>query len=127
MMGLRCWLRVVYFVLMVNSAELREWAMAFPEAVEAPHFEKASFRVKKKIFATLDEPRHRAVVKLSPVEQSVFSAYDNTIIYPLDGTWGKQGWTAVELKKVRKGVCRDVLRAAYCNVAPKKLAAQAGF
>ncbi len=36
---------------MINLNDLRTLALSFPEATEDPHFEKRSFRVKKKIFA----------------------------------------------------------------------------
>jgi hypothetical protein len=39
---------------MIEFEELRKLAMSFPEVTEEPHFEKTSFRVKKKIFATYD-------------------------------------------------------------------------
>src|SRR5687768_10617050 len=99
---------------MVSYAEFRSWAMAFPEVTEEPHFEKTSFRIRKKIFATLDEKNGRAVLKLSPLDQDVFSAFDHTVIYPLNGGWGRQGWTAVELKKVRKPIFKEALKTAYC-------------
>ena len=106
---------------MVDLKTFREIALSFDEAVEEPHFEKTSFRIKKKIFATLDLDNNKAVLKLSDIDQSVFSAFDNSIIFPVNGTWGKQGWTIVELKKVRKDMLLDALTRAYCNVAPKKL------
>lgn len=106
---------------MVGTETLRQLALAFDETEELPHFEKTSFRVKKKIFATLDHAAKRACVKLSPVDQSVFSAYDASIIYPVPGAWGKQGWTYIELKKVRKTVLKDALTCAYRAVAPPKL------
>ena len=105
---------------MVSPSELRRFALAFPGSEESPHFEKASFRVKKKIFATLDEQKNFAVLKLSPADQSAFSAFDSSVIHPLDGFWGKQGWTKVNLNKVRKTTLKDALRCAYRNVAPKK-------
>jgi predicted DNA-binding protein (MmcQ/YjbR family) len=57
---------------MVSVETVRTLALSFPEADEQPHFEKASFRIKKKIFATLSEKDKRCTVKLSPVDQSVF-------------------------------------------------------
>lgn len=107
---------------MVTPDTVRTLALSFPEAVEQPHFEKASFRVKKKIFATLDKKNNRCVVKLSPVDQSVFMAADKGIIYPATGAWGKQGWTIIELKKVRKSLFTDAITTSYCTVAPQKLA-----
>lgn len=109
---------------MVTLDTLRDLALSFPEATEEPHFEKTSFRVKKKIFATYDDKNKRACIKLSEVEQNVFSAASKTIIYPLNNKWGKQGWTLVEMSKVRKDLFIDALTTAYCDVAPKKLADQ---
>ena len=43
--------------------------MQLPEAEEHPHFVKAAFKVKKKIFATLDEQNRTLVVKFTPEEQ----------------------------------------------------------
>ncbi len=36
---------------MVSFAQIKEIALSLPETSEAPHFEKISFRVNKKIFA----------------------------------------------------------------------------
>ena len=107
---------------MVTIDTYRQLVLKFPEVYEAPHFDKASFRVKKKIFATLDVVNKRCVVKLSAVDQSVFCKFDSTVIYPVKGAWGKQGWTIIELKKVPKKLFQDALITSYCEVAPEKLA-----
>jgi predicted DNA-binding protein (MmcQ/YjbR family) len=107
---------------MVSIDTFRKLALSFPEATEEPHFEKTSFRVKKKIFASYDDKKKRACVKLSEIDQNVFSSVDNTIIFPVDNKWGKQGWTLIEMNKVRKELFIDALTTAYCEVAPKKLA-----
>ena len=60
-------------------------------------------------------------LKLSEINQSVFSAFDKTIIYPVPNAWGKLGWIFVELKKVRKDLLKDALSCAYCEVASKSL------
>jgi predicted DNA-binding protein (MmcQ/YjbR family) len=98
---------------MVTPNEIQAWALALPDTVQLPHFEKTSFRIKKKIFATVDGKTNRLVVKLSEVDQSVFGRYDPSIIYPLPGSWGKQGYTCIELKRVRKDLCRQALRVSY--------------
>lgn len=107
---------------MITPAEVRKLALAFEGAEEQAHFEKASFRIAKKIFASLDTAHQRVTLKLSLVDQSVFSAYDKAAVYPVPNNWGKQGWTFVELKKVRKDLFRDALTQAYCTVAPPALA-----
>jgi predicted DNA-binding protein (MmcQ/YjbR family) len=109
---------------MVTIDTFRKLALSFPEATEAPHFEKTSFRVRKKIFATYDDIKKRACVKLSEIDQNVFSSADKTIVFPVDHQWGKQGWTLIEMNKVREELFIDALTTAYCEVAPKKLADQ---
>jgi hypothetical protein len=106
---------------MVSIDTFRKLALTFDETVEQPHFEKSSFRVAKKIFASLDVKNNRATIKLNEIDQSIFCAFDEAIIYPVSGTWGKQGWTIVELRKVRKDMLQDALTVLYCNVAPKSL------
>jgi predicted DNA-binding protein (MmcQ/YjbR family) len=105
---------------MVNVKPFKQLALSFPGVEEQPHFEKTSFRVKKKIFATHTSDSDIACVKLSEIDQSVFCAFDKTIIYPVNNKWGKQGWTLVELKKVRKDMLKDILTTAYNEVASKK-------
>jgi len=105
---------------MVNIETFRELALSFPDSIESPHFEKTSFRVKKKIFVTLSPEKDIACLKLSPIDQSVFCAFDKTIIYPVPNKWGKQGWTFVNLKKVRKAMLKDALTTAYQETIKKK-------
>jgi predicted DNA-binding protein (MmcQ/YjbR family) len=107
---------------MVSIKTFRALALAFPEATEEPHFEKSSFRIKKKIFASYDDVNKRACIKLSEIDQDVFSSVDKTIIFPVDNKWGKQGWTFIDMKKVKKDLLIHALTTAYCEVAPKKLA-----
>lgn len=106
---------------MVNIKTFQKLALSFDEATEEPHFEKTSFRVNKKIFATYDAKNERACIKLSEIDQDVFSAFDKSIIYPLPNKWGKQGWTLIELQIVGIEIFTDALTSAYCEVAPKRL------
>ena len=92
---------------MINTETFRRLALSFPETNEQPHFEKTSFRVNNKIFATLDIKKNLACLMLSEIDQSVFSVYDSTIIYPVPNKWGKRGATYVDLKKVRKSMIKD--------------------
>lgn len=109
---------------MISFSSFQKLALSFPETTEEPHFEKTSFRVKKKIFATYDAINKRACVKLSATDQDIFSSADKTIIYPLANKWGQQGWTMIEIKKISKELFTAALTMAYCEVAPKKLAEQ---
>ncbi|WP_407429510.1 MmcQ/YjbR family DNA-binding protein [Arcticibacter sp.] len=106
---------------MVTIDNMRKLALSFPQTTEEPHFEKTSFRVKKKIFATYDDKNKRACLKLSEIDQDVFSSADRTIIYPVDSKWGKQGWTTIEMERVNKDLFIDALTTAYKEVAPKNI------
>lgn len=109
----------------MNQIEfLRELALSLPETTEEPHFEKTSFRVKKKIFATYDAKNNRACLKLSEIDQNVFSTIDNSVIYPVPNKWGKHGWTFFELDRSDNEILKDAVKTAYCGVAPKYLADQ---
>jgi len=106
---------------MVTNATFRKLALSFPQTVELPHFENTSFRVRKKIFATLSEINNRACLKFSEIDQSVFCSFDKAVIYPVPNKWGKQGWTFVELRNIKKKMLIDALTTAYTTVAPKEL------
>lgn len=105
---------------MVTFDYLRAMSLSFPEVTEEPHVDKVSFRVRKKIFATYDAGEDRATLKLSEMDQDIFSKADRAAIYPVPNTWGKRGWTSVELKKVKKKLFQQALLTAYCAVAPAK-------
>lgn len=108
---------------MVGIHIVRAFALSFPQTDEHPHFERVAFRVKKKIFATLLEKDRTLNVKLSIVDQSVFCQAAPGVVYPVPGKWGAGGMTTIELEKAGRSMVNDALTAAYCRVAPPKLAA----
>ena len=112
---------------MINIEVLRQIALSFPEATEEPHFEKTSFRVDKKIFATSSPQSSIAMAKLSPAEQDVFCTFDSAVIYPVPNKWGLQGATFINLDMVKEDMLSEILKTAYCGIAPKHLAAQVSF
>jgi predicted DNA-binding protein (MmcQ/YjbR family) len=95
-------------------------ASSFPDVTVEPHFENTAFKIKKKIFATINPKANRACVKLNAIDQDAFSAFDNTIIYPVPNKWGKIGWTNIDLSKVKKSVVADALKTAYNEVLNRK-------
>ncbi len=102
---------------MIKTETFREIALSMPNSTEMPHFDKASFRVNKKIFATLNSERNIATIKLNAVDQNVFASVNPGIIYPVPNKWGKQGWTHIDLKKVRKNTLIDALTTSYYGAA----------
>ncbi len=106
---------------MITIEQAKKMALDLPETEEKPHFHLRSFRVKNKIFATIHVDKSYVMVKLSPVDQSVFCSYSNEVIFPVPGGWGKRGATFINLKKVRKSMLLDALTTAWKTVAPPKL------
>ena len=104
---------------MISNAVFRQMALTFPGTIELPHFDRVSFRVNKKIFATLVEKDHLAMLKLPLIEQSVFCTFDNKIIYPVPGGWGRKGATYIDLKRIKKAMLKDAMTVAYNNIPLK--------
>ena len=103
---------------MISVQTFRQLALSFPGMSEQPHFDKTAFRTKKRIFATLSEKDKLACVKFSRVDQSVFCAFDRSVIYPVPNKWGLQGWTYIDLSKVKRSMLADALTTAYADAAP---------
>lgn len=106
---------------MTNFSTLSSYALSLPETTEEPHFEKRSYRVKKKIFATVSMDEGFFVVKLTALQQSVFCKWDESACHPVPNKWGLQGWTRVYFEKVEEDFLKDIVKTSYSNVAPKKL------
>lgn len=64
--------------------------------------------------------KQEANLKLSPISQSVFCAFNKTIIYPVDNKWGLQGCTTVHLTKIKKPMLKDIRKVAYEEAFVKK-------
>ncbi|MEO6851073.1 MAG: MmcQ/YjbR family DNA-binding protein [Mucilaginibacter sp.] len=109
---------------MVELEDARQITLSQPETEEFDHFGHPAFRIKKKtIFATLWPAGNRMMVKLSPIDQSVFHSFDPSIFYPVPNKWGLGGATFVELSKVRRDMLEDAIHTAWetANSKTKKI------
>jgi hypothetical protein len=108
---------------MITVKAAREIALSFEETDERPHFDRAAFLVRGKIFSTLSEEKKDVNFKLSIYEQSICCENaDPLVIHPVNGGWGRQGWTTIHLPKTNKAFFIKVITIAYCNIAPISLA-----
>jgi len=99
---------------MIDLETARQIALSQPDAEEFDHFGRPAFRIRKKrVFATLWPNENRMMVKLTPVDQSVFNSFDPTIFYPVPNKWGLGGATLVELAKVRRDMLEDAVHTAW--------------
>lgn len=104
---------------MITTDTFRKLASSFPGVEELPHFDKTSFRLNKKIFATMNEKKNRATVKLPANDQYVFCLNDKSMIYPVPNKWGLQGWTNIDLTKVNKRLLTQILKSSYKEIASR--------
>jgi len=108
----------------MTAADFRRLALALPEATEGSHMGHADFRVRNKIFATLNEDETLGMVKLNPEQQHEQVQACPKMFVPVKGGWGLRGATHVMLPAAKEPVVRQALATAWRNTAPKSLAAK---
>lgn len=104
---------------MATAATARRIALALPEAVEGAHMGHPDFRVGGKIFMTLWPAKKRAVLKLPAADRHALAQMDPEAFSA--GSWGRQGYTLVNLPRVNAAQLRVLAYAAWRTVAPKRL------
>lgn len=103
---------------MIDEKTVRRLALSLPEAVELPHWGHPSFRVGKRIFATLGEYEGQAVLKIPVDEQEILlEAMPGAFVV---NSWSKQGWLGVRLESIEADVFEKLLEDAWRRVAPKR-------
>ena len=110
----------------MTPREFAKLACALPEAVEAGHHGHPDFRVGGKIFATLGPDGDWGMVKVHPVEQAELVKLEPEAYEPVNGAWGRQGCTRVNLDSAKKGSVKRALQLAWRKNAPKKLLKELG-
>jgi hypothetical protein len=103
-----------------TRGQLRNLALALPEAEEGQHFESASFHVRGKIFATLSQDATMLVLKLAPpIQESALQSWPDAVALPKH--WGRFGWTQLRLAAIPAAELTDLVSHAWRQVAPKSL------
>lgn len=90
----------------------RAMALALPGTREAPHFDRAAFKVKR-IYATLAADGASANLMLAPEEQAHYCALMPALFAPVPNRWGARGWTTLTLRAAEAGAIAGALRAAW--------------
>ena len=102
----------------------RRFALSLPETTEEPHFEKSSFRVKGKIFATVPEGGKLLHVNVEPDEGAALVQEQPDAFEAI--VWGKQArtdWIRVHLAKADWAVVQELLEEAWRRKAPTRVRA----
>jgi len=103
----------------------RKIALSFPETHEEPHFVRTSFRVGKKIFATMDPEGPEAMVRVRPPERlrALLEAHPDVFL-------SYRGWTernaalGIRLARAHTELIRGLLVDAWRGVVSKRVIAQ---
>lgn len=105
---------------MPDQSDVRRLALGLPEVTEQPHFDRTSFRVRGKIFATLRGTEPTVNLALPPELAASLLEADADAVRALN--WGAvRGWVAVDLAAIRPGLLEQLIPAAWSRVAPKSL------
>ena len=104
---------------MANGKDLRRIALSLDGTTEAPHFDRAAFKVAR-IYATLAADGRTANLKLSPDEQEFKCMLAPEAFAPVGGAWGKQGWTTATLSALSVAELRDALETAWRHAGSTK-------
>jgi hypothetical protein len=105
----------------VTPEALRKFALALPEAHEEPHFERTSFRVGKKIFATMTRDGREAMVKLPVAEDAEEWIASAPEVFFSHGAWTtRMGALGVRLEKVPVATMKRLVGEAWRALAPKR-------
>lgn len=115
---------------MVSVETFKALCMAMPEVQEVLHWGTPAFRTKRRIFVTLwpqENPGNKTLNRPSanfgftPEEQAAFCTAAPDSFMPVEGGWGRQGWTTVDLHKVKKKMLETAIQSAWYSAAPPKL------
>jgi len=96
--------------------------LSLPEAQQSAHESAPDFRVGSRIFATLSAPE-TLVLNLTPEQQGMVLKSDPEIYAPVEGSWGKRGWTNAKVDALDEATALAALIMAYGNATGKQAAA----
>jgi len=110
---------VVMLAEPLGLAEVAEFALALPEAVEQDHHGMRSFRIDGKIFATVPDEQH---VRIMLGQEDILAAVAEEPHACTEFWWGKRlACVVVEIERVPRPLVRELLEDAWRRKAPARL------
>lgn len=103
---------------MADGSDLRRIALSLPGTTEAPHFDRAAFRVDR-IFVTLAADGRTANLKFTPDEQEFKCQLAPDVFVAIDNGWGRQGWTTIRLSAASEADLSAALEMAHAHAVGK--------
>ena len=104
----------------MKAGELRKYALSLPEAIEQPHFDFASFRVRGKIFVTLSPDEAHAHIFVDEQQRAMALDLAPDCAEPL--FWGQKILgVRIALASAKPAFVKELVLNAWTNKAPKAL------
>jgi hypothetical protein len=103
---------------MASAQEFRRMALALEGTSEAPHFDRAAFRVAR-TYATLSADGLTANLKLAQDEQELKCLAAPEAFVPVPNKWGRQGWTTATLAALDSEQLAHALELAWRHALPR--------
>ena len=104
---------------MATGNDLRRMALALEGTTEAPHFDRAAFKVAR-TYVTLAADGRSANFKFMPDEQEFKCMLAPEVFAPVPNAWGRQGWTTLTLAKATAADLQAALEMAWAHAVPAK-------
>lgn len=107
----------------MKQSEVQKIALSLPQTTEEPHFNRSSFRIRGKVFATAIPNEHYLnIIASDSVREPALKIYADCL-EPL--VWGKKVLgLRVNLLKARSEMVSELLELAWKEKAPKSAIAQ---
>jgi hypothetical protein len=102
-----------------TARDLRRIALGLEGTVEAPHFDRTAFKVRR-IYATLAADGKSANLMLTPGEQQLKCLTAPDVFSPVPNAWGRNGATTVTLAKAGLAELRAALEMACRHATSPK-------
>lgn len=103
---------------MATAEDLRQMALGLDGTTEAPHFDRAAFKVAR-IYVTLAADGLSANFMFSPEEQALKCLTAPDAFTPLPNAWGAKGSTAATLVNLSAAELESALRTAWTRALSK--------
>lgn len=103
---------------MTTAKDFRRIALALEGTIEAPHFDRAAFKVAR-TYVTLAADGLSANFKFTPDEQQLKCLTAPEAFAPVPNAWGQQGWTTATLAALSVGELTRALATAWQHARPK--------
>jgi hypothetical protein len=109
---------------MAIAAAFRKIALGLEGTTEAPHFDRAAFKVAR-IYTTLAADGKSANLKFTPDEQELKCLLAPELFKPIPNAWGRQGWTTFDIAAASTEEIQNALVMAWQHSVPKARARRA--